>query len=197
MSSVRQTEHFDHSGERGQAVGRLAAAVRAERDRAGLSLSELARRAGLSKSTLSQLEAGKGNPGVETVWSLATVLGVPFSALIDPPQPERALVRAGAGDPTRSDLADYSALVLSHSPPNVRRDLYRIDAEPGAVKVSAPHASGTVEHVVLITGRARAGAQDDPTELGPGDYLRYPGDVDHVFEALEAGTSAVMVSQQR
>ncbi|ANS79247.1 putative DNA-binding protein [Serinicoccus hydrothermalis] len=171
--------------------------MRAERERAGLSLSELARRAGLSKSTLSQLESGRGNPGVETVWSLATVLGVPFSALIDPPQPERALVRAGAGDPTRSDLADYTALVLSHSPPHVRRDLYRIDAEPGAVKVSVAHATGTVEHVVVITGRARAGTRDDPEDLSPGDYLRYPGDVEHLFEALEPGTSAVLVSQQR
>ncbi|WP_238335669.1 helix-turn-helix domain-containing protein [Serinicoccus kebangsaanensis] len=178
-------------------MSRLAAAVRGERERAGLSLSELARQAGMAKSSLSQLEAGHGNPGVETVWSLATALGVPFSALIDPPQPERALIRAGEGDPTRSDLADYTALVLSHSPPHVRRDLYRIEAEPGAVKVSEPHAAGTVEHVVVISGRARAGDQADPVELGPGDYLRYPGDQQHVFEALEPGTSAVLVSQQR
>ena len=197
MSSVRQTEHFDRNSERGQAVARLASAVRTERERSGLSLSELARRAGLAKSSLSQLEAAQGNPGVETVWALATALGVPFSALIDPPQPERALIRAGEGEATLSDSAEYAALVLSHSPPHVRRDLYRIDAEPGAVKVSDPHAAGTVEHVVIVRGRARAGVTDDPVELGPGDYLRYPGDVEHVFEALEAGTSAVMVSEQR
>ena len=53
-----------------------------------MSLSELARRADVAKSTLSQLESGRGNPGVETVWALATALGVPFSALIDPPEPE-------------------------------------------------------------------------------------------------------------
>ena len=39
----------------------LAAAIRRERERVGLSLSELAKRAGVAKSTLSQLEAGTGN----------------------------------------------------------------------------------------------------------------------------------------
>ena len=43
-------------------IGLLATALRRERERAGMSLAELARRAGLAKSTLSQLESGTGNP---------------------------------------------------------------------------------------------------------------------------------------
>ncbi|MFC7640091.1 helix-turn-helix domain-containing protein [Streptosporangium lutulentum] len=57
----------------------IAASVRRERDRAGLSLTELAKRAGIAKSTLSQLESGVGNPSVETLWGLGAALGVPFS----------------------------------------------------------------------------------------------------------------------
>ena len=176
---------------------RIAAAVREHRTRAGMSMSELARRAEVAKSSLSQLESGHGNPGVETVWALATALGVPFSALIDPPEAEQDLVRAGTGEATYADAADYAAVVLSHSPPGVRRDLFRVDAEPGSARVSQPHADGTVEHVVLVSGRASVGLVADPVALGPGDYHRYPGDRPHVFEALEPGTSAVMVSQQR
>ncbi|SUE06877.1 Helix-turn-helix [Pantoea agglomerans] len=44
----------------------IASALVRERQRAGLSLAEVARRAGIAKSTLSQLEAGNGNPGIET-----------------------------------------------------------------------------------------------------------------------------------
>ena len=33
----------------------------------------------------------------------------------------------------------------------------------------------------------------DAVELGPGDYLRYPGDVPHVFDALEPGTLGVII----
>ena len=43
----------------------IAASLRRERRRTGLSLTEVARRAGLAKSTLSQLESGTGNPSLE------------------------------------------------------------------------------------------------------------------------------------
>ncbi len=33
--------------------------------------------------------------------------------------------------------------------------------------------------------------------LNPGDYLTYAGDVAHVFEAVEPGTSAVLISELR
>jgi quercetin dioxygenase-like cupin family protein len=52
---------------------------------------------------------------------------------------------------------------------------------------------GTTEHTVLCRGRALVGPADDPVELGPGDYVCYPGDAPHLFRALEPGTSAVMV----
>src|SRR3712207_7942354 len=70
----------------------IAAALRRERERHGLSLTELARKAGIAKSTLSQLEAGSGNPSVETLLALAVVLEVPFSRLVDPPGPTVGVV---------------------------------------------------------------------------------------------------------
>ena len=54
---------------------------------------------------------------------------------------------------------------------------------------------GTVEHVVLSTGRALAGPSEDPVELGPGDCVLYRGDVPHVFAALEPDTTAVLASE--
>jgi len=199
MDHVRQDERSVRDREPsgpGRAVERIAAAVRAERQRAGLSLSELSRRADIAKSSLSQLENGQGNPGIETVWALATALGVPFGDLVDPVATEPALVRAGEGQATRAEAADYDVVLLTRSPVRARRDLYRIHAEPGSTRHSEPHIAGTVEHVVVITGRALVGAAEDPIELGAGDYLRYPGDQPHVFTALEPGTSALLVSEQ-
>ena len=69
----------------GPPLATIAAAIRRERERLGISSAELARRAGIAKSTLSQLEAGTGNPSVETLWAIAVVAGVPFSALVEPP----------------------------------------------------------------------------------------------------------------
>lgn len=173
----------------------IAAAVRRERERAGISSAELSRRAGLAKSTLSQLEAGAGNPSVETLWSLATALGVPFSKLVEPPVPSVRVIRTGEGPRVHSDQSDFYATLLAGGSTHARRDLYVMAMEPGAPRRALPHIPGSVEHVVLAAGRANIGPQDNPVELAPGDYVAYPGDVPHLFEALEPNTWAVLIEE--
>jgi transcriptional regulator with XRE-family HTH domain len=174
---------------------RIAAAIRRERGRQGLSMSELAKQAGLSKSTLSQLESGSGNPSVETLWALSTALGVEVSRLLDSPRPQVAVLRRGEGVPLPSERSNYVANLLATCPPHARRDLYLVNAEPGTPRESEPHAPGTVEHVVLGSGRALLGPVEDPVELGPGDYTSYPGDVRHLCKALEPGTFLIFVME--
>ncbi|MEU6036947.1 XRE family transcriptional regulator [Actinomadura sp. NPDC047616] len=176
-------------------MGSIAAALRRERRRAGLSLTEVAVRAGIAKSTLSQLESGSGNPSLETMWALSVALEVPFSQLLDPPRPRVQVVRSGEGVAVASARADYRAVLLAPSPPGARRDIYRVEAEPGTARASDPHNPGVTEHVLLATGRALVGLADDPVELGPGDYISYPGDLPHLFEALEPSTQALLVSE--
>jgi transcriptional regulator with XRE-family HTH domain len=175
-------------------LDRIAASIRAERERAGLSLSELARSAGIAKSTLSQLESGAGNPSLETLWALSVALDVPFSRLVDHPSRRRVTVlRRGEGVTVPSEQAHYVSTLLASCPPNARRDIYLVRGEPGSARESDPHQPGTVEHAVIGTGRARVGPSDEPVELGPGDYIAYPGDIPHIYDALEPGTTAVMV----
>ena len=176
-------------------IALIAASIRRERDRAGLSMTELARRAGIAKSTLSQLESGVGNPSVETLWALGVGLGVPFSRLVEPPRPTVRVIRAGEGPVTYSERADYAATLLASCPPGARRDLYRIQAQPGEPRTSQPHMPGTTEHVVLGAGRALVGPVEDPIELDPGDYVTYRGDVPHTFRALQDDTTAVIVME--
>ncbi|WP_417770007.1 helix-turn-helix domain-containing protein [Stappia sp.] len=175
----------------------FAAALRRERDLAGVSASELARRAGLAKSTLSQLEAGQGNPGIETLWALANALAIPVGRLLEVSRPEIEVIRAGEGGGVRSDHADYVARLLSAAPTAARRDIYMIEAEPGEPHRSVAHAPGTREHVVLLAGRARVGPRGSEVELSAGDYIAYPADVAHVFEALVPGTRAVLLIEYR
>jgi transcriptional regulator with XRE-family HTH domain len=179
----------------GGLVAQVATALRRERHRTGLSLTEVARRAGIAKSTLSQLESGTGNPSLETLWAICVALDVPFSRLLDPPRPRTQVIRADEGLTVAAAQADYQCTLLAAVTPGVRCDVYRIAAEPGHARASQPHSPGVVEHAVISAGRALVGATGEVAELGPGDYIRYPGDVPHVFEALEPGTRAVLVSE--
>ena len=175
----------------------IAAALRRERERVGISLTELARRAGLAKSTLSQLENGTGNPSIETLWSLGVALGVPFSRLVEPPAPAVRVIRAADKPRLRSDQADVTGSLLAAGAAHTRSDLYVMELEPGQPREAEPHIPGSVEHVVVAAGRLLTGPADARVELGPGDYAAFPGDVPHHYEALEPGTWAVLVMEHR
>jgi transcriptional regulator with XRE-family HTH domain len=175
----------------------IAAALRRERERRGLSLSEVAKRAGVAKSTLSQLEAAQGNPSVETLWSLAVALEVPFSRLVDTPPPQMRVVRRGEGVAIPSFQAEFTGTLLSAGAPQVERDIYVLRVEPGSPRHADAHIPGSFEHLVVADGKLRAGPAGALVELEPGDYAAFPGDVPHTYEALTKGTWAVLVMEHR
>lgn len=174
----------------------IAAALRRERERVGVSIAELARRAGVAKSTLSQLETGTGNPSVETLWALAVALEIPFSRLVEEPPTQVRVVRAGEGQRLQSDQADFVAKLLTAGSPHARRDLYVMELEPGKSRAAAAHIPGSVEHIVVGAGRILTGPAGEIVELGPGDYVTFPGDVPHHYEALE-DSWAVLIMEHR
>ena len=58
------------------AVLQIGERIRAERARKGISLRSLARSVGLSPSLISQIETGKCQPSVSTLYAITTALGV-------------------------------------------------------------------------------------------------------------------------
>lgn len=66
-------------------VGRNFARLRRER---GLTQEQVAERSGLSQQYLSDLERGRRNPTIITLYELAQALGVSHVALVEPDQDE-------------------------------------------------------------------------------------------------------------
>ncbi|MCT9165799.1 transcriptional regulator [Acinetobacter baumannii] len=179
-----------------QPIEIIAKGLTRERQRAGLSLTEVARRAGVAKSTLSQLEAGQGNPSIETLWALCVALNIPFARLMEEPSNQVQVIRCGDGPTVSSEIANYKAILLATCPPHARRDVYLLIVEPGEDRLSEPHPVGSVEHIIVVEGRALVGLIDEAVELGVGDYICYPADQKHIFRALETGTKALLISEQ-
>lgn len=171
----------------------LALAIKRERQRTGLSVTELAKRASVSKSTLSQLESGIGNPSIETLWSLATAMGLQVTRFFEQPHQPLLVIRANEGPTAYAEDANYAATLLADCPAGKRRDIYRLLVQPGEKRVSQSHPPDTIEHVFLCNGSANVGPAHSPVRLYAGDYMRYSADLEHVFEALEADTRAVML----
>ncbi|WP_432454377.1 helix-turn-helix domain-containing protein [Agarivorans sp. QJM3NY_29] len=178
-------------------IAQIAATLNSERRRSGLSIAEVARQAKIAKSTLSQLENGFGNPSIETLWSICNVLGIPVSHLLESPRQKTKIIRYGEGATVVSKRKNYQATLLAACPPNVSRDIYWIEVEPGEPHYSEPHNQGVIEHVVITKGKAQLGLVSESYELNEGDYISYPGDLPHLFEALQEGTRAMLISEHR
>ena len=71
---------MERSYDAGASAGARIRQLRTER---GLSLSALAAAAGIGKGTLSELEGGRRNPTLETLYAVAGPLGVPLAALLE------------------------------------------------------------------------------------------------------------------
>jgi len=66
----------------------LGSRLREERDRRGLTLRELARRLDVSPSLVSQIETGKTQPSVRTLYAIVSELGVSLDEVFAPADEE-------------------------------------------------------------------------------------------------------------
>ena len=166
--------------------------VKTLRQRAHLPALELSRRSGIARNTIAALEAGDGNPTVDTLYALANALGVPLSDLLERPEPGAQVVRAGAG-PAVQGAALEARLLERIERPGLLGELYAIRFRRGAARHAQPHPLGVEERLHIHSGRVRVGPQDAPLELGPGDFARYSGAVPHVYEALDGEAAGTLL----
>jgi transcriptional regulator with XRE-family HTH domain len=176
-------------------VRSVAANVRALRMDAGLTLADLAAAAGLGKSTLAQIESGRANPSVETLWAIAAALRVPFARIVEEERSALRVVRARDVPPMHSaETPGWAGRLLTTSHGRGTFDLYALDLEAGAARHAAAHHTGVVEHLVVVVGSMRAGPQSGPVLLEAGDLVTFAADVPHVYEAIETAHCVLLMA---
>ncbi|MEX0953279.1 MAG: XRE family transcriptional regulator [Nitriliruptoraceae bacterium] len=172
---------------------RMASTVRDLRARDGRSLAELARAAGIGKSTLHAIESGQASPGIETLWALAGALDVPFGALLEPATSNVRVVRAGQGPLIGSDDDVLRARLLASTPSGARVEVYAVTIRDQGERDAEAHGAGTVEHVLVTSGRLRVGPVDGTVTLDPGDLASFAGDRAHRYAAVDGPAEAILL----
>jgi len=160
-------------------IGRNLRRLRNER---GISLTTLARQAGLAKTTVIQIEKGQGNPSLETLWALTKSLGVEFSALFDGSHESTPDVLRLADAPVtmaRRGGKALGRLILK------RRALegYAIKLEPGARTEIVSHPANAIAHLIAMDGEVRVGVDGELTDLSPGDRITFLGSRPHYYSS--------------
>jgi transcriptional regulator with XRE-family HTH domain len=120
------------------AIGENLAALRRAR---GLSAGELARRAGIGKATLSEIEAGKRNATIETLHSLTVALGVPLGAPL-----------ADVHDPALAGKSIRADLVTRLEDPLGTTELYRVLLRARGAPHPAASGPGLIKTAIVFRG---------------------------------------------
>jgi XRE family transcriptional regulator, regulator of sulfur utilization len=151
------------------------ARLRALREARDLSVSQLARMAGLGKGTLSELETGRRNPTIETLYAVTTALGVPISAALPPGEVQELDAAPISGDAIDAVLIDRFVDA------SCTTELYRTRLRAGRRQDSQPHMEGVTEHWIVYAGTVTLGPLDRLVHLGPGDSTSFTADVPHRY----------------
>ncbi|WP_370618831.1 helix-turn-helix domain-containing protein [Mumia sp. Pv 4-285] len=152
---------------------RVGAQVRRLREDRGLSQSALARAAGIGKASLSELEAGRRNATLATLYALAEPLGVPLAALLD-----EAIGAEVSGSGVTARLVD-----VGHRP-EATVETYVMNFAAGELRRSPSHGAGVREHLVVVAGTLRIGPDAAPVEVRAGEHATFDADVPHHYLAL-------------
>jgi transcriptional regulator with XRE-family HTH domain len=175
----------------------LGERLRTERDRLGLSLRELARRLEVSPSLVSQIETGKIQPSVRTLYAMVSEIGVSLDELFAPAGaqpaqngPASVVKRGPTAPPERVQRAGERRVIELES--GVRWErlttwndsdvdfLYAIYEVGGA---SSP-AGQLVRHNgrefgIVISGRLGVTVGFEEHVLEPGDSISFESTIPH------------------
>lgn len=149
-----------------------------------LTLDDLSRAAGVSKSMLSQIEREKANPTIAVAWRLANALGVGIEELLagTPKEVESIRVVEPHETPTLPGAhAGYVLRILGPMELAGKFEWYELTLTPDGALVSNPHDPGTTEHLTVLHGSIEVESGESKKKLKTGGTARYEADKSHAI----------------
>ena len=162
-------------------VGPRLKKIRAQRD---VTLTELAERTGISKSTLSRLENGQRRPSLELLLPLALAYRVPLDDLVGAPEVGDPRIRL---KPRR--VHGRTVLPLTQQPNGVQAWKIVIPASQSTPK---PRAHEGYEWLYVLSGRMRLILGDRDFVLGVGEAAEFDTQLPHWFGSTGEGPAEVL-----
>ena len=150
----------------------------------GLTLEDLSRIAGVSKSMLSQIEREKANPTIAITWRLANALAVQIAELLSSEVREVDLIRVVDAHeiPTLpGSHAGYSLRILGPMDLAGKYEWYELTLQPGGELASQAHDPGTNEHLTVISGTVELEVGAEKRKIKHGATARYLADQNHAI----------------
>ena len=179
------------SFERGLEGSKVGHRLRAERERLGIGLRELARRVGVSPSLVSQIELDRVNPSVSTLYAIVTELGMTMSDVFGE-RPEERVVQRGDGLAERPETRPVINLAsgvrwerLTHErDPDVEFLYVVYPVGAASCPEDALMTHGGREYGYVTSGTLGVQVGFEVYELGPGGSIAFDSSSPHRLWAV-------------
>ncbi|HTW98069.1 MAG TPA: cupin domain-containing protein [Acidimicrobiales bacterium] len=189
----------------------LGERLRAERAERGIGVRELARMVDCSASLISQIERGRANPSVSTLYALSSALGLSLDSLFAKPgaPPPRATARRKAASPPERTKRQRPSVVIGPSErrvinlergvqwqllmpvPEHNAEFMEVHYAPGGGSTADDRAirHNGREYCLVLEGTLSVEIGFERYDLEPGDSMAFDSTIPH--RIWNAGPSPV------
>jgi XRE family transcriptional regulator, regulator of sulfur utilization len=147
----------------------------------GLSLDQLARQSGVSKSMLRQIEIERSSPTISVLWKIANGLRVPFSSLLTRKQTPAEVASFTSGGSVRSGKRGYRLYPLVPFQPERPLEIYYAEIDPGAHFEGEPHQGNARETVLVIAGSLEVSIGGAVSSARQDQLVQFPAGQPHRY----------------
>ena len=160
-------------------IARNLQTVRAARD---LTLEQLAKKSGVSKGMLVQIEQGRTNPSVATLCRIANALGVTLSRFVETGrEPAARVIPASAAiELWQGRKGSSGKLLVGFDSPSLM-EVWGWDIQPGEWYDGLAHPKGTREVLYIQDGELTLSSEGDRHSAKATDILMFQADRPHRY----------------
>ncbi len=162
----------------------IAPRLRQARQKKDVTLDELSKSTGISKSTLSRLESGQRKPSLELLLPIVAALGVALDEIVTSPRIDDPRVLQKS---TRTDGRILTPLSQHHGEPQAfKMTIPATDREPTL------RTHGGYEWIYVLSGRLRLVLGEHDIVMGVGEAAEFDTKNPHWFGASGAGPVEIL-----
>lgn len=152
--------------------------LRTERN---LTLGQLSKISGVSKTMLSDIEKGSSNPTINTILKIANGLNVPYTKLMDGIEKETTVVRKSETVEQSGETGAYRLYCYFKSTSVRNFELFYVELDPQSSNVSIGHTEKAQEYIYIIQGELILQTEIGDYTLNEGDSLVFDSSVNHTY----------------
>lgn len=147
-----------------------------------LSLDNVSKLTGVSKSMLGQIERNEVNPTVSTIWKIANGLKISCTQLMSMPEADFEIVDKSQVQPLIEDNGSVRIFPV-FSFDSVRRfEMYSLEIDSKGYLSTEAHQQGTQEFITVFSGQLNISINDEEFVVRTGNSIRFKADCIHAYK---------------